>query len=721
MWKPPVSFITLHYAWIIFAGLLGLIVIYPYGNVRAVDAYFFGASASTESGLNTVDVKDLKTYQQIAIYFIPIFTNLGFVNIIVVAVRLHWFNKHLGTLAPSLLSRLNPRTAAWSSRRKSDVEAQVTNLEKSTSIGEQPTQRPAEAAEVKVQEVSDSSGSSNVTQIDKADEKADSKGDGHITFAQDVKLPHPSAGSTLHVPPPKERDQGMVFLLDVPRCPIDRVPGVPITETDTIPSDDEEDAIKPIGSETLTRRRTYQHDGLNISLSKSIERVASSMFVLGATSHEEKPRPKQQPDTRPLGLPFLSRETTVGRNSQFHNLTAEDRVKLGGIEYRSLKLLLKITSGYFFGLHTFGVICLLPWIHNAPSKYTDWLQECGQDKTWWAFYSSQTMVDNLGFTLTPDSMSTFKDATWPMLCMTFLAFAGNTFYPVFLRLVIWTMSKLVPTHSTIKEPLQFLLDHPRRCYTLLFPSRPTWILFSILVAMNSIDVLLIIVLDLNNTAVNDLPMGPRILSALFQAASSRHTGTSTLNLAKVNPAVQFSLVVMMYIAIFPIAISIRASNTYEEKTLGVYGREESLNETKGSSYIMTHIRNQLSFDLWYIFLGTFCICIAESDKIMDDNDPAFALFPLFFEVVSAYGNVGLSLGHPSVATSLSGQFTTFSKLIICIVMIRGRHRTLPYALDRAIMLPSERLFPDEDIASVRDSRHNKDKNLGLPMKMHHTS
>lgn len=99
--------------------------------------------------------------------------------------------------------------------------------------------------------------------------------------------------------------------------------------------------------------------------------------------------------------------------------------------------------------------------------------------------------------------------------MTFLTFAGNTFYPVLLRLVIWTMSKLVPTHSTMKEPLQFLLDHPQRCYTLLFPSLPTWILFGILFAMNSIDVLLIIVLDLNNAAVNDLPMGLRILSAIF--------------------------------------------------------------------------------------------------------------------------------------------------------------------------------------------------------------
>ena len=40
-------------AWIVFAGLLALVVIYPYGNLSAIDAWFFGASASTESGLNT--------------------------------------------------------------------------------------------------------------------------------------------------------------------------------------------------------------------------------------------------------------------------------------------------------------------------------------------------------------------------------------------------------------------------------------------------------------------------------------------------------------------------------------------------------------------------------------------------------------------------------------------------------------------------------------------
>jgi Trk-type K+ transport system membrane component len=59
--------------------------------------------------------------------------------------------------------------------------------------------------------------------------------------------------------------------------------------------------------------------------------------------------------------------------------------------------------------------------------------------------------------------------------------------------------------------------------------------------------------------------------------------------------------------------------------------------------------------------------------------------------VNSSANVGLSLGYPNVNVSLCGKFTPFGKVVICIMMIRGRHRGLPYELDRAIMLPDERL------------------------------
>lgn len=231
------------------------------------------------------------------------------------------------------------------------------------------------------------------------------------------------------------------------------------------------------------------------------------------------------------------------------------------------------------------------------------------------------MISNLGFTLTPDSMISFRDAEWPMFVMSFLAFAGNTLYPVFLRLVIWIMYKLCPKSASARESLAFLLDHPRRCYTLLFPSGTTWALFGIIFALNFVDTLLIVVLDLDNPEVNSLPIGQRILAAIFQAASSRHTGTASFNLANVNPAVQFSLLVMMYIAVFPVAVALRASNTYEEKSLGMYESEHDPNEKKGSAYLLTHMQNQLSFDLWYIFLGIFCILVSESKRVMDPEEP----------------------------------------------------------------------------------------------------
>lgn len=75
----------------------------------------------------------------------------------------------------------------------------------------------------------------------------------------------------------------------------------------------------------------------------------------------------------------------------------------------------------------------------------------------------------------------------------------------------------------------------------------------------------------------------------------------------------------MYIAIFLIALSIRASNTYEGRTLGVFPRDSNLDEQDGAKYLLSHVRNQLSFDLWYIFLGIFCICISESERIMRDT------------------------------------------------------------------------------------------------------
>lgn len=395
--------------------------------------------------------------------------------------------------------------------------------------------------------------------------------------------------------------------------------------------------------------------------------------------------------------PYISWEPTIGRNSAFLGLTEEQREELGGIEYRSLKTLALVLLGYYWGFWLLGVVCLLPWILKTDT-YGSIVTAASQSRVWWGFFTPHSAFMDLGFTLTPDSMNSFNTAIFPLLLMSFLIVIGNTGFPVMLRFVIWVSSNIVPHGSGVYEELKFLLDHPRRCFTLLFPSGATWWLFWLLVVLNGIDLLFFIILDLGNGPIYALPAGIRILDGLFQAFSTRTAGFSCVNLAEVHPAVQASYMIMMYISVFPIAISVRRTNVYEEKSLGVYPGSDIEEPANGTDleYVGAHLRRQLSFDLWFLSVGFFILTISEGGSLQNND---FSMFAVLFEVVSAYGTVGMSLGYASGSESLCSQFSVVGKLVIIAMMVRGRHRGLPYGLDRAILLPSESLNAKEAAAA----------------------
>lgn len=71
------------------------------------------------------------------------------------------------------------------------------------------------------------------------------------------------------------------------------------------------------------------------------------------------------------------------------------------------------------------------------------------------------------------------------------------------------------------------------------------------------------------------------------------------------------------------------TNVYEEHSLGIYA--DNVPDAKDgdeSKYIMAHVRRQLEFDLWYVFLGLFLICVAEGKRIADANDYVWSPLPL---------------------------------------------------------------------------------------------
>jgi len=77
-------------------------------------------------------------------------------------------------------------------------------------------------------------------------------------------------------------------------------------------------------------------------------------------------------------------------------------------------------------------------------------------------------------------------------------------------------------------------------------------------------------------------------------------------------------------------------------------------------------------NLW-LLVFMFLICAAEQPKLRK-SPLDFSFFKILFELISAYGNVGLSLGYSGSVASFSVAFTVFSKLLIILTMIIGRHR-----------------------------------------------
>ncbi|TBU40177.1 cation transport protein-domain-containing protein [Dichomitus squalens] len=431
-----------------------------------------------------------------------------------------------------------------------------------------------------------------------------------------------------------------------------------------------------------------------------LERRLTRTITIPRTRTIASERGAIPPGSRPV--PYISFEAVVGRNSVFQALTQEQLEELGGVEYRALTALLWIVSLYHFGLQLLAFVVIAPYmsIHRWQSDLNPPALHKHVGSAWFSAFQVVSAYTNTGVSLVDQSMIPFQRAYPMVLILPFLILAGNTAFPVFLRFEIWILRKLVPRRSRLSETLHFLLDHPRRCFVYLFPSHQTWFLFTVLLGLTFTDWFFFLVLDIGNPVIEIIPFGIRFLLGFLQATAVRAAGFATVTLSALAPAVKVLYVLMMYVSVYPVAMSVRSTNVYEEKSLGIFNDDDDDSEagfnptgnraTVWGRYLAMHARKQLSFDMWWLGLALFLVCIIEKDGLEDEaNSSWFNIFNILFELVSAYGTVGLSLGLPNANYSFSGALRPLSKLIICAVMLRGRHRGLPVAIDRAVMLPIE--------------------------------
>ncbi|KAJ3743179.1 potassium transporter [Lentinula detonsa] len=411
-----------------------------------------------------------------------------------------------------------------------------------------------------------------------------------------------------------------------------------------------------------------------------------------------------------------SAEIVVGRNSDFHVETLSDDLveQIGGVEYVALRWLSYMVPMYFIGTQLISFILFAPWLH-VTHEYDDVFENQLRivQKPWFALFQVMGAYTGGGLSLVDEGMVPFQSAYLMVFSLMFVILAGNHALP--LQPILWIGSKMTKTGSESEQALSFLLDHPRRCFVYLFPSHQTWFLVICLILFSAIEWAAFEVLDIGLEVWTSLSIGPRVVTGLFQGLAARASGFSIISISALAPAVQFLYVVMMYIAVYPVAMSIRSTNVYEEQSLGVFeAQPEEVEEEptdfgnlgprqRVGRYIGWHLHRQLSIDIWWLVWGVFLIAIIERDNLLNDDQKWFDLFRVLFELVSAFGGIGLSLGIPTARFdsflenySFVGAMRPLSKLVVIVIMVRGRHRGLPVAVDRAVMLPEELMKRNED-------------------------
>ena len=165
----------------------------------------------------------------------------------------------------------------------------------------------------------------------------------------------------------------------------------------------------------------------------------------------------------------------------------------------------------------------------------------------------------------------------------------------------------------------------------------------------------------------DFSLKDTVLTSLFASVTPRTAGYSTVDYALLAPTTLFITMVLMFIGASP---------------GGTGGGVKTSTFTVAMAYILSTLKGQsettifkrrvpkpivarafVIITLSLVFISVMTMMIMSVDKTLFEGT--------MFEVISAFGTVGLSVGNGSVL-SLSAKFSDFSKIMIIITMLAGR-------------------------------------------------
>ncbi|XP_021774566.1 probable cation transporter HKT6 [Chenopodium quinoa] len=361
------------------------------------------------------------------------------------------------------------------------------------------------------------------------------------------------------------------------------------------------------------------------------------------------------------------------RRARNHALNPNPTSEGEGIKSKTLRVLNHVVLGYILVSHILGYISVSLYMNIISSANNVHVIKKIDSHLFSIFVIVSTFA-NCGFIPINENMMPFNKNSGLLLILIPQILMGNKLYPSCLRVVIWVLEKF-----TGKEEYNYMLrNHDDLGYGNLISSFKAFLLSFTAIGLVMIQFLVFTTLEWNSLVFQGQNWYTKIVGSLFQTVNSRHSGESIVDVSLLQPATLALFVVMMYLPSTTIFVPIGYD---KESTLLAENRQsKSSKKQKQESNIL---KNLTFSPLSYLAIFVMLICITEQSSLK--QDPLnFTVFNIIVEVVSAYGNVGFSMGYSCKRRldnfsnckdsyyGFVGRWSWKGKFLLIFVMLFGR-------------------------------------------------
>ncbi|KAF8021454.1 hypothetical protein BT93_G1788 [Corymbia citriodora subsp. variegata] len=336
----------------------------------------------------------------------------------------------------------------------------------------------------------------------------------------------------------------------------------------------------------------------------------------------------------------------------------------GLVKYRAVKYLSFVVLGYLIIVHAGGSTLLSVYISLVPSARKV-LRDKGLTVQMFSVFMTVSTFANCGFVPTNENMLAFKHnpgLLWLLLPQVLL---GNTLYPPCLRAAIWLLER-----ATGQAEFDYMLRNSREMgYAHLLPGFHCLCLAATVWKFVLVQFVALCCMEWGSPAMEGLSPYEKLVGALFQAVNTRHAGESVFDLSIISPAILVLFVLMMYLP---------SHTSFLLQRNGQMAPKIQRDEPR-KCLLTSLMFSQLSYLVIFVIL----ICITERENLK--NDPLnFNVLNITIETISAYGNVGFSIGYSckrrlntdspcrDASYGFVGRWSNKGKFILIMVMFFGR-------------------------------------------------